>query len=205
MNAPFALQIVNHGVNGGGLERIAADEEGMKGENLAETLVFHMTGGHLPDRAVGAESDQIRGHAQHVGQGGEGVIGQFDESFLENGVGFSDKTAVALEVVGKVVTDLGLHFRLVAGVFEGLAIVPSNSVKRFAGDDLDVVGSFFPRKSEELIEKKRSGQDGGAGVVGESFVAEDGGATTRLLESLEESDIVATGLESNGGGEASKA
>ena len=205
MNAPFALQIVNHGVNGGGLERIAADEEGMKGENLAETLVFHMTGGHLPDRAVGAESDQIRGHAQHVGEGGEGLVGQFDESFLENGVGFSDKTAVALEVVGKVLANLGLHFRLVPGVFEGLAIVPRDSVKGFAGDDLDVVGSFFPRESKQLIKKKRSGQDGGAGVIGESFIAEDRGATTRLLESLEESDIVATGLESNGGGEASKA
>ena len=205
VHPPLAFEVVNHGVDRGGLKRVAADEEGMKGEDFAETLGFDVAGGHLPHGAVGAESDQIRSDPKHVGEGGEGLVGQFDESFLENGVGFSDKTAVALEVVGKVVTDLGLHFRLVAGVFEGLAIVPSNSVKRFAGDDLDVVGSFFPRKSEELIEKKRSGQDGGAGVVGESFVAEDRGATTRLLESLEESDIVATGLESNGGGEASKA
>ena len=83
--------------------------------------------------------------------------------------------------------------------------MPGDSVKGFAGDDLDVVGSFFPRESEELIEKKRGSQDGGACVVGESLVTKNGGATPRLLESLEESDIVTTGLEASGRGETSKA
>jgi hypothetical protein len=103
-----------------------------------------------------------------------------------------------------VVTDLSLHFRLVAGVFEGLAIVPSDSVKRFAGDDLDVIGGLFTRESKEFIEEERGSQDGGAGVIGESLVTKDGGTTPGLLKSLEESDIVATGLESNGRGEAAE-
>jgi hypothetical protein len=113
------------------------------------------------------------------------LIGKFDEGFLEDGVGFSDKTAVALEVVGKVLANLGLHFRLVAGVLEGLAVVPSDPIERFAGNDFDVIGSFFPRESKKLIEKKRGGQDGGAGVVGESFVTKNGGAATGLFESFE--------------------
>ncbi len=205
VHPPLAFEVVNHGVDRGGLKRVAPDEKGVEGEDFAETLGFDVAGGHLPHGAVGTEPDQIRSDPKHVGEGGEGLVGQFDESFLENGVGFSDKTAVALQVVGKVLANLGLHFRLVPGVFEGLAIVPRDSVKGFAGDDLDVVGSFFTRESKQLIKKKRSGQDGGTGVVGESFIAEDRGATTRLLESLEDSDIVATGLESNGGGEASKA
>ena len=133
------------------------------------------------------------------------MVSKFDESFLEDGVGFSDKTAVALEVVGKVLANLGLHLRLVTGVFEGLAIVPSDSVERFAGDDFDVIGSFFARESKQLIEEERGSQDRGPRIVGESFITENGGATTRLLESFEESDIVATGLEASGGGEASKA
>ena len=205
VNAPFALQIVNHGVDGGGLERIAADEKRMEGEDFTKALRFDVARGHLPDRAVGAESDQIRGHAQHVGKGGEGVIGQFDEGFLKNGVSFTDKAAIAFEVVGKVLANLGLHFLLVAGVFEGLAVVPSDPIERFAGHDFDVIGSFFARESKQLIEEERGSQDSGAGVVGESFVTKNGGAATRLFEGFEESDIVATGLESNGGGEASKA
>ena len=143
VNAPFALQIVNHGVDGGGLERIAADEKRMEGEDFTKALRFDVARGHLPYRAVGAESDQIRGHAQHVGKGGEGVIGQFDEGFLKNGVSFTDKAAIAFEVVGKVLANLGLHFLLVAGVFEGLAVVPSDPIERFAGNDFDVIGGFF--------------------------------------------------------------
>ena len=34
VDAPFALEVVDHGVDGGGLERIASDEEGMEGEDF---------------------------------------------------------------------------------------------------------------------------------------------------------------------------
>ena len=120
-------------------------------------------------------------------------------------MGFADEAAVAFEIVGEMVADLGFHFRLVAGVFERLAIVPSDTVEGFAGDDLHVVGGFFSCEGEEFIEEKRSGEDGGAGVVSESFVAEDGGATAGLFEGFEESDVVAAGLEANGGGESAEA
>ena len=185
VNSPFALQIVDHGVDGGGLERIATDEKRMEGEDFTKALRLDMARGHLPYRAIRTESDEVGSNAKHVGEGGEGLIGKFDEGFLEDGVGFSDKTAVALEVVGKVLANLGLHFRLVTGVFERLAVVPSDPIERFAGNDFDVIGSFFARESKQLIEKKRSGQDGGAGVVGESFVTKNGGAATRLFESFE--------------------
>lgn len=152
VNSPFALQIVDHGVDGGGLERIATDEKRMEGEDFTKALRLDMARSHLPYRAIRTESDQVRGNAKHVGEGGEGLIGKFDEGLLEDGVGFSDKTAVALKVVGKVLANLGLHFRLVAGVLEGLAVVPSDSVERFAGNDFDVIGSFFARESKQLIE-----------------------------------------------------
>jgi hypothetical protein len=205
VNSPFALQIVDHGVDGGGLERIATDEKRMEGEDFTKALRLDVARGHLPNGSVGAKSDEVGSDSKHIGEGGEGLIGKFDESFLEDGVGFSDKTAVALEVVGKVLANLGLHFRLVAGVLEGLAVVPSDPIERFAGNDFDVIGSFFPRESKKLIEKKRGGQDGGAGVVGESLVTKNGGAATGLFESFEQSDIVATGLKSNCRGETSKA
>ena len=185
VNSPFALQIVDHGVDGGGLERIATDEKRMEGEDFTKALRLDVARGHLPYRAIRTEADEVGSDAKHVGEGGEGLIGKFDEGFLEDGVGFSDKTAVALEVVGKVLANLGLHFRLVTGVLEGLAVVPSDPIERFAGNDFDVIGSFFPRESKKLIEKKRGGQDGGAGVVGESFVTKNGGAATGLFESFE--------------------
>lgn len=170
VNAPFALQIVDHCVDGGGLERIATNEERMKGEDFTKALRFDVARGHLPYRAIRTESDEVGSDSKHIGEGREGLIGKFDEGFLEDGVGFSYKTTVALEVVGKVLADLGLHFRLVPGVFEGLAVVPSDPIERFTGNDFDVIGSFFARERKQLIEKERGGEDSGAGVVGESFV-----------------------------------
>jgi len=205
VNAPFPLEIVNHGVDGGGLERIATDEKRMKREDLTQALRLDVARGHLPYRAVRTESDEVGSDSKHIGEGGEGLIGKFDEGFLKDGVGFSYKTSVALEVVGKVLANLGLHFRLVAGVLEGLAVVPSDPVERFAGNDFDVIGSFFARESKQLIEQERRSEDRGARVVGESFVTKNGSAATRLFKGFEESDIVATGLEANCRGETSKA
>jgi len=196
---------VDHGVDGGGLEWIATDEKRMEGEDFAEPLVFHMTASHLPNGSVGAKSDQVGGNAEHVGERREGLVGKFHEGFLEDGVSFSDKPAVSLEVIGKMLADLFFHFRLVAGVFEGLAVVPSDPVEGFARDDLDVVGGFLSGEGKEFIQKERGCEDGGAGVVGESFVTENGGAASGLFESFEQSDIVASGLESAGRSKTAKA
>ena len=205
MNAPLALEIVNHGVDGGGLEWIASDEKRMEGEDFAESLVFHMTGSHLPNGSVGAKSDQIGGDTKHVGEGGERLVSQFHEGFLKDGVGFPDKASVSFEVIGKMLADLFFHFRLVAGVFEGLAVVPSDPVEGFAGDDLDVVGGFLSGECKEFIEEERGSEDGGAGVVGEALVTENGGPSSGLFESFEQSDIVASSLEANGGGKTAEA
>ena len=204
VNAPLALEIVDHGVDGGGLERIASDEERVKGEDFAESLVFHMTGSHLPNGSVGAKADQVGGNPEHVGERREGLVGQFHESFLEDGVGFSDKAAVAFEIIGKMLPDLFFHFSLVASVFEGLAVVPSDPIERFAGDDLDVVGGFLSGEGEKFVQKEGGGEDGGAGVVGESFVPENGGASSGLFESFEKSDVVTSGLEADGRSKAAE-
>ena len=181
VNAPFALQIVDHGVDGGGLERVASDEEGMKGKNLAEALVFHMAAGHLPDGSVRTKANQIRGDPQHVGEMGKGLVGQFDKGFLEDGVSFPDKAAVAFEIPGEMFAYLFFHVRLVSGVFEGLPVVPSDPVKRMAGDNADIIGGFFSGEGKEFIQHERSGQDRGAGVVGEALVAENRSPTPGLF------------------------
>jgi len=195
---------VNHGVDGGGLKRIAADEKRMEREDFAESLVFHVAGSHLPNGSVRAKSDQVGSNAEHIGEGGERLVSQFDEGFLKDGVGLSDKASVSFEVIGKMLADLFFHFCLVAGVFEGLAVVPSDPVEGFARDDLDVVGSFLSGEGKEFIEKERGGEDGGAGVVGKSFVTENGSATSGLFESFEQSDVVASGLEANGRGKTAE-
>jgi len=68
VDAPFTLEVVDHGVDGGGLERIASDEKGMKGEDFAEALALDVARGHLPNGAIGAEADEVGSDAEHVGK-----------------------------------------------------------------------------------------------------------------------------------------
>ena len=68
MNAPFALKVVDHGVDGGGLKGVAADEKRMEGEDFAEALRLNVARGHLPDGAIGAEADEVGSDAEHVGK-----------------------------------------------------------------------------------------------------------------------------------------
>jgi len=186
------------------LERISADEERVKRENFAEALVFHVSAGHLPDRTVGAETNEVGSNTEHVGEMGEGLVGQFNKRALEDGVSFTDKTAVPFEVIGSEPADFFLHFLLVAGVFEGISVVPDDPVKGFARDDSNVVGSFLLVEGEELIEEEGGGKDGGTGIVGETLVAEDGGASPGLIEGLEESDLISAGLKANGRGQSTE-
>ena len=204
VHTPLAFEVVDHGVDGGGLERIPADEERVKGKNFAEALIFHVATGHLPDGAVGTEADQIGSDTEHVGEMGEGLIGEFDEGALEDGVGFADKAAVALEVLGGKAPDFVLHGGLVAGVFEGIAIVPDDPVEGVAGDDLDVVGGFLLVEGEKFIEEKGGGEDGGTGVIGEALVAKDGGPASGLFEGFEESDLISAGLQADGGSQTAE-
>ena len=68
VNSPFALQIVDHGVDGGGLERIATDEKRMEGEDFTKALRLDMARSHLPYRAIRTESDEVGSDSKHVGE-----------------------------------------------------------------------------------------------------------------------------------------
>ena len=202
VHAPLALEVVDHGVDRRGLERVAANEKGMERENFPQALVFHVAASHLPNGTVGAETDKVGGHPEHVGEMGERLVGQFDEGPLEDGMGFADEAAVAFEIVGGKTLDLRLHVGLIASVLERIAVVPDNPVKRVAGNDPDIVGGFFLVEGKKLIQEKRGGEDGGAGIVGETLVAKNGSAAAWLFQSLEEGDLISTGLQANGGSQA---
>lgn len=68
VDPPFTLEVVDHGVDGGGLERITSDEEGMEGEDFAEALRLNVARGHLPNGAIGAEADEVGSDAEHIGK-----------------------------------------------------------------------------------------------------------------------------------------
>ena len=58
---------------------------------------------------------------------------------------------------------------------------------------------------EELVDEKRRGDDGRAGIVGEALVLEDVGAAAGLVAHLEDGRVVAARLQADGGGQPAEA
>ena len=73
------------------------------------------------------------------------------------------------------------------------------------GDDFDVVLDVAPGSGKELVEHEGGGDDGGSGVEGEAVLFVDVGASAEFVAGFEEFDLVAAGLQADGGAETAKA
>ena len=58
VNAPFSLEVVNQGVDGRGLEGVAAHQEGVETQGLSEVIVFNVFRHGLVDGSVSPQSHQ---------------------------------------------------------------------------------------------------------------------------------------------------
>ena len=100
VDAPFAFQMVNQGIDGRRLEGVAADQERVKTEDALEERVFNIALDELENRFVTLETDKGWGDFDHVHEVQEGDVGEFDEAFLEDELGLADHLLVALNIAG---------------------------------------------------------------------------------------------------------
>ena len=68
------------------------------------------------------------------------------------------------------------------------------------GDDFDVVLDVATCSGKEFVEHEGGGYDGRSGVEGESVLLVDVSAAAEFVAGFEEFDLVAAGLEPDGGG-----
>ncbi len=68
VHAPFALQVVNECVDGGGLKWVAADEQGVETEHAPEHGVFDVLRHKVVDGLVRLQPDEVGHNGQHVGE-----------------------------------------------------------------------------------------------------------------------------------------
>ena len=69
-----ALQIMNQPVNAGGVERVAADQQRLDRESLAQLVVLQEFFDQTPNGAVAAQADQAGDHPQHGAQTVEWLV-----------------------------------------------------------------------------------------------------------------------------------
>ena len=204
-DAPLAFQVVDEGVKAGGIEGVAADQEGLDAEEHAQGRIAQVAADQIVDRAVAAEAGEVREDADHVRERTKRLGGEFGEPRVIKAAGCFEEPEVAALVERIEFGDFAQGVFDRAAVVEGPALVVNHAVPRCDREELDVVGPLFTEEGKQFVEEERCGQHGGAGIIKKSVAAEDAGPAAVIGLAFEQRDLQAKGAESQGGGESAEA
>ena len=203
-HAPLLLQLVDERVHRGRLVRIAADQQRMEREHLAEALVLEILVSECRDRDVGPGADQVGEHFDHRTGREERLVDE-RHAHVEDLPRLVAELQVAGDVVGIELTHLTHDGVAVAVVMEDRPVFEPDVIERIEQDELDVLFGFPAGQREELVDEPRCGDDRGAGIERETILFEHVPAAAGLVELFDNRDIVALCLQANGGGESAEA
>ena len=204
MHAPAALQMRNEAQDGGGRERVPADQQRVKAQHRADAFVLHVAGDQPVHRAVALQPDQFGRDLQHRRPVGERNVDQLGEAHIEDGFGLLHETFVAVDILGCEAGDFAPHRVRVAGIVEVLAVVEADAVEGRDRPQVDVVGKGLAAQRPQFFQQEGRGDDGRSAVEGEAVLPVYIGATAGRIEFLEHGDAVAAGAEADRRGEAAE-
>src|SRR5579871_892624 len=205
MHTPLAFQIMNHRVDGGRIERIAADQERMKREAAPQEVVLNILRDIAIHAFVGLHPDEIRRDFEHIRHMQKWLIGQFHKSLLEDRFGCGDKLLVASLILGIPAFNLVENKCLVTVVIKATSVVIEDAVKGVARDELHIIFASPARQSPEVIKEKRRGDDGRAAVEDKAVDLIHIGASAQFVALLKQVYAMASGGEADGGAQTTKA
>lgn len=209
---------MDHGVEGGHLEGVPSDEEGLKGEDLPGLGVLEVAGDHAEKGPHRVQAEEVRGHLEEVQEASEVGEAEFQKALLEEGLGVGLKAAVALEVLRGEAGDLALQVLGVVLVVKVGAVREVEAVEGVQGDEphvaLRVLKPFLLGEvgvepgvawsgGEEVLQEGGDGDHRGPHVKGEALRPVDEGPASGPRELFQDQDLKAHGGEADGRGEPS--
>ncbi len=193
----LALQGMDQRVDGRGLERIAAHQQRVKGQRLAQPVVLHELGHHAVHVAPGLQLGQLRRDADHAAKRQEGHGAELDVALLVHRPRIGEKALIAGHVTRVERVDLPVQLGLVVDVVEAVAVLPAQPVEGADRQQLDIVGHALAGAAEEFFQRRRIGDHRRPGVEGEALVAVDVGAAARLVALLQQRRLDAGTLQAD--------
>ncbi len=139
MHSPTLLEGVDQRVDGRGVERVAADEQRVEAERLAQVLVLHEPRDHAVHAAIALQPDQLGRGLDHAGKVEERHAAELDVTFLEHLLRVHEEAPIAVDVSRAFGADLRRGLVRIVAVVEGVAVFPTESVERSDGDKLHII------------------------------------------------------------------
>ena len=123
---------MNQGVDARRLERVAADQQGVERQDLAQALVLHVARDEAIDRAIALQAQQVGNDLDHVPDAQKGNGRQLSETLGEDALAAADELQIALDIgrVGAEAEDLRPHPLLVPRIVEVHPVWEEDAVER---------------------------------------------------------------------------
>ena len=165
-----ALQFVDQRVDGAGRHRIAADQQSVERQRLAQFLVFHELRHDRIDRPPRLVFRQRGRRLHHRREVEEGDMAELFIAFAVHALGIFEEAVVAGDVGGIELADLTLQRRFIVRVIEVRAVGPIEAVEGRHRLQRDVARHVGPGQRPQFLQAGRIGDDGRAGVEGEAVL-----------------------------------
>ena len=189
------LQRVDQRVNRAGGHRIAADQQGMEAERLAQLFRADVARNHRIDRAPRLLADKRRARAGHRAEIEQRHVAELHVAVAIGALGKVEEILVTGDVLGRDAGDLVAQGSLVGRVIERRAVGPGEAVERRDRQELDVVAHVPAGQRPELVQRGRIGDRGRARVEREPVALPEIGAPPRLVAGFDQCRCDARALQ----------
>ncbi len=203
-HAAVLLQLVDQRIDRAGGHRVAADQQRMEAESLAQLFVLHEAGNHRIDRTPCLIAGKGGGGLDHAGKVEERHCPKLDVAFFEHTGRIFEKIVVARNVGRVELGDLGLEACVIIRIIEVGAVGPVEAVEWHDRHEVDIVGHAVTLERPQLLQARRVGDDRWPRVEGEAVFFPDIGTPARLVARFDQRCLHAARLQSDGKGKPAK-
>ena len=197
-DAAVFLQLVDQRIDGAGGHGIAADEQRMEAQRLAQLLVLHELADHGIDRAPGLIFHQCRRGLDHAGEIEKRLVAQLHIAFLEHASAVFQELGIACHIVRVQLGDFRIQLGLVIRIIEIGAVHPVEAIEGEYRLQRHVARHVRAGERPEFLQAIGIGDHGGAGIEDETLTLPIIAPATGLVPRLDQRGLDTGGLQANG-------
>ncbi len=197
-NPAIALELVDQRIDGTRRHRIAADQQGVERQRLAQLLVLHEGRNHRIDAAPRLIFGQRRCRLHHRGKVEKRDMAELFIALAINARRIVEKPAIPVDIGGIEPRDLAHQDIVVIGVIEIGAVGPVEPVKGIDGRQRHIIGQPVPGQRPQFLQRIGRGDDGGSGIEGETVALPIISAPARLVAAFDDRRRHARALQPDG-------
>ncbi len=185
-HAAVFLQLVDQRVDRACGHRVAADQQRMERQRLAQMLVLHVRTDDRINRAPRLIFEQPGCCLDHRRKVEKGDMAELAIALFIHARRIIEELGIARHILGVELGDFGAERGFVVRIIERNPVGPIEPVERHHRHQRDVIGHVAPGQRPEFLQARRIGDHGRTGIEGKTVFFPDVRAATGLVARLDD-------------------